>query len=338
MKLQRNPLALDPHRAHTLQAASLSKVLDMLRQIQSSIGKQTQIVERVTKSPPSTQREIDSLLAELDRAASAVQFSGSAALDGRYARDSKTASMWISTGIHNSQRERLFLPAAGSEPVRKSGLKPGMKADAAARAVAHALDRFRLADAQVEAYRTRFGFTRTLSDALGRMPGMTRGGLLHRPVAAQKLMARQLLSVLETLRLIGARMTKRFQEAGTLKSAVQRIGVDAELSQLTDEIDRIASQSEFNRMALILGDFAPNSRVASMWFVFPGQKEDRQRVYIGTMTSRALGLKLPNGDFIAISQSARGLASVKGALDKIEKQRRETEAILTLLEKSREIA
>ncbi len=338
MKLERNPLAIDPSRAHSLHASSFSRVLAMLQRVQASAAKQTLQIERAALSPPSTQADIDFLFRQLDQAAAAAQINGAPALDGRYAADSKTASMWIATGIAGNQRERVTIPHLGAVPVRQSGLKPGMNGRAAAQALASAAERFHFAEAQLESYQTRFGFTRTMSDAFGRGPGFTRAELLRRPIAGEKALTRRLLAVLETVRLITNRLVKRFQGVGTLKTNGEKIGAQAEVSQLVDEVDRIASQSEFNHMRFLLGDFAETSRSSSMWFSFPGLKEDRKRIFIPTMTARALGMRYPDGEVVTISQSKRALASVRSALDKIEKQRREMEALLALLEKSREIA
>ncbi len=42
--------------------------------------------------------------------------------------------------------------------------------------------------------------------------------------------------------------------------------IQVEVSTLVNEVDRIASQAEFNKMKLLLGDFARINPRASMWF------------------------------------------------------------------------
>jgi flagellin len=42
--------------------------------------------------------------------------------------------------------------------------------------------------------------------------------------------------------------------------------IQVEVSALVNEVDRIASQAEFNKMKLLLGDFARINPRASMWF------------------------------------------------------------------------
>ncbi|MGE9002829.1 flagellin, partial [Leptospira interrogans] len=46
------------------------------------------------------------------------------------------------------------------------------------------------------------------------------------------------------------------QSSNGIYSAEDRQMIQVEVSQLVDEIDRIASQAEFNKMALLQGDFA----------------------------------------------------------------------------------
>lgn len=49
------------------------------------------------------------------------------------------------------------------------------------------------------------------------------------------------------------------QSSNGIYSAEDRQMIQVEVSQLVDEIDRIASQAEFNKMALLQGDFARGS-------------------------------------------------------------------------------
>jgi flagellin len=99
--------------------------------------------------------------------------------------------------------------------------------------------------------------------------------------------------------------------------------IQVEVSQLVDEVDRIASQAEFNRFPLLLGDFAHKSKVGSMWFHMGPNANQRERAYIGTMTATALGFR--TGDkIITISSPGQANATiglVDTALDKLMKQR-----------------
>jgi flagellin len=101
--------------------------------------------------------------------------------------------------------------------------------------------------------------------------------------------------------------------------------IQVEVSALVDEVDRIASQAEFNKFKLLLGDFSKSGPKASMWFHMGANMNQRERVYIGTMTANGLGLKEKSGAFIADLASAgsanRTIGVIDDALHKISKQR-----------------
>ncbi|MDH4200188.1 MAG: flagellin [Spirochaetia bacterium] len=111
--------------------------------------------------------------------------------------------------------------------------------------------------------------------------------------------------------------------------------IQVEVSQLVNEVDRTASQAQFNTMSLLQGDFARDSRVASMWLHMGPNMHQRERVFIGTMTARSLNMK--NIDSSIVSISTAGLANetigrVDAALGKIAKQRADLGAYYTRLE------
>ncbi|MDH5655236.1 MAG: flagellin [Spirochaetia bacterium] len=111
--------------------------------------------------------------------------------------------------------------------------------------------------------------------------------------------------------------------------------IQVEVSQLIDEVDRVSSQAEFNRMPLLLGDFARGSRVSSMWFHMGPNQHQRERVYIQTMTTLALNLKRIDGKILTISTPEFAndtIGVVDVALDRISKQRADLGAYYNRLE------
>ncbi|ASP42289.1 flagellin [Leptospira interrogans] len=125
------------------------------------------------------------------------------------------------------------------------------------------------------------------------------------------------------------------QTSNGIYSNEDRQLVQVEVSALVDEVDRIASQAEFNKFKLFEGQFARGSRVASMWFHMGPNQNQRERFYIGTMTSKALKLVKADGRPIAISSPGEandviGLADA--ALTKIMKQRADMGAYYNRLE------
>ena len=112
--------------------------------------------------------------------------------------------------------------------------------------------------------------------------------------------------------------------------------IQVEVSALVDEVDRIASQAEFNKFKLLLGDFARTNARASMWFHMGANMHQRERIYIQTMTSLGLGLKERTGRFLANLSTAemanRTIGVVDDALHKISKQRADLGAYYNRLE------
>ena len=119
-----------------------------------------------------------------------------------------------------------------------------------------------------------------------------------------------------------------------------RMQIQVEVSQLVDEIDRIASHAQFNGMNLLTGRFArdngENVVTGSMWFHIGSNMDQRVRVYIGTMTARALGVRNSGNDGIVSLQDSDGANRTIGVLDealkKVNKQRADLGAYQNRLE------
>jgi len=115
------------------------------------------------------------------------------------------------------------------------------------------------------------------------------------------------------------------QSANGIYSDEDRMQIQVEVSQLVAEVDRIASQAQFNGMNMLTGSFAQNSdRV--MQFQIGANVDQNERVYIGTMTAQALGLKgaqgAEEGTRIDSPEKANmAIATVDEALKSVSKQR-----------------
>lgn len=126
------------------------------------------------------------------------------------------------------------------------------------------------------------------------------------------------------------------QSANGIYSPEDRQQIQVEISELVDEIDRIASQAEFNKMKLLTGSFARLHPTASMWFHMGPNMHQRERVFIETMTTAALGLRNPTVlTFISISTPGKANAVIgiaDEALRIISKQRADLGAYYNRLE------
>ena len=115
--------------------------------------------------------------------------------------------------------------------------------------------------------------------------------------------------------------------------------IQVEVSQLVDEVDRIASHGQFNGMNLLTGRFArdlgDNVVTASMWFHIGANMDQREQVFIGTMTARGLGVRFSDNDFVSLSSpenANRTIGIVDAALKKVNKQRADLGAYHNRLE------
>jgi flagellin len=140
----------------------------------------------------------------------------------------------------------------------------------------------------------------------------------------------QTSSILQRIRVLAV------QSSNGIYSQEDRQLIQVEVSALVDEVDRIASQAEFNKFKLLLGDFAKLNPKASMWFHMGPNMHQRERVYIGTMTAEALSLKEKTGKFLVNLSTAEGSNRTIGIIDdslhKIGKQRADLGAYYNRLE------
>jgi flagellin len=84
------------------------------------------------------------------------------------------------------------------------------------------------------------------------------------------------------------------QSANGIYSNEDRAQVQIEINQLVDEINRVASHAQFNGMNFLTGRFAENTTAgqgATMFFHVGANMDQREVVYIGTITSGRLGLE-----------------------------------------------
>lgn len=139
----------------------------------------------------------------------------------------------------------------------------------------------------------------------------------------------QTVDIIHRIRTLGV------QAANGIYSAQDRQLIQVEVSQLVDEVDRIASQAEFNRFDLLLGRFSKTSRNGSMWFHMGPNQNQRERAFIGTMTSTSLGLRGADRRTVSVSTPGAANATIGAAdkaLDVILRQRADLGAYYNRLE------
>ena len=129
------------------------------------------------------------------------------------------------------------------------------------------------------------------------------------------------------------------QAANGIYSDEDRMYIQVEVSQLVDEIDRIASHAQFNGMNMLTGRFArlngQNTPTASMWFHIGANMDQRTQVYIGTMTAKGLGIRNVDDSFVSLEtpeDANRAIGTMDAALKIINKQRADLGAYQNRLE------
>jgi flagellin len=117
------------------------------------------------------------------------------------------------------------------------------------------------------------------------------------------------------------------QSANGIYSAEDRMQIQVEVSQLVDEVNRIASHAQFNGMNILTGRFAQDSATGPMRLHVGANVDQNETIFIGTMTATALGLTGTQGtdkSMITLSSvdgANMAIASLDSALKTISKQR-----------------
>ena len=116
------------------------------------------------------------------------------------------------------------------------------------------------------------------------------------------------------------------QSANGIYSDDDRAQIQVEVSQLVAEVDRIASQAQFNGMNMLTGAFGKDgTRV--MQFQIGANMDQNERVYVEAMTATSLGLAGNQGDAderISISDPEAAnvaIGTIDEALKTVSRQR-----------------
>jgi len=121
------------------------------------------------------------------------------------------------------------------------------------------------------------------------------------------------------------------QSANGIYTPEDRMQIQVEVSQLVDEVNRIASHAQFNGMNMLTGKFASPATGGldqfQMYFQVGANMDQRERAFIGTMTAEALRLvsaQGAQGEMVSIS-TPDGANQTIGILDEalktVSKQR-----------------
>lgn len=139
----------------------------------------------------------------------------------------------------------------------------------------------------------------------------------------------ELASIIQRMRVLAV------QSSNGIYTPEDRQLIQVEVSELIDEIDRISSQAEFNKMNLLQGQYSRINPLSSMWFHMGPNMHQRERVFIQTMTTKSLGIRDSIGEIVTLStpeMSNRNIGVFDNALHIISKQRADLGAYYNRLE------
>lgn len=116
------------------------------------------------------------------------------------------------------------------------------------------------------------------------------------------------------------------QSANGIYTMEDRMQIQVEVSQLVDEVNRIASHAQFNGLDLLQGHFARGGEADGVKFHVGANVDLAETAYIGTMTAAALRLTdaVGTGQSITISTpdgANVAIRTVDQALKTVSKQR-----------------
>jgi len=117
------------------------------------------------------------------------------------------------------------------------------------------------------------------------------------------------------------------QSANGIYTDEDRMQIQVEVSQLVDEVNRVASHAQFNGMNMLTGRFAMNSASGGVMQLQVGANMDQNtRIFIGDMSASALGLINAQGEEGKLSISTpeaanAAIGTLDSALKQVSKQR-----------------
>ena len=136
----------------------------------------------------------------------------------------------------------------------------------------------------------------------------------------------QVNSILQRIRELSV------QAANGIYSSSDRLQIQVEVSQLVEEVDRIATQAEFNRLKLLNGDLAKTSKKEPLYFHVGANADQRIRASIATMSAAKFQLSGNNNNIISVQSANKMLGTVDNALDSLNQQRADLGAFYNRME------
>jgi flagellin len=126
------------------------------------------------------------------------------------------------------------------------------------------------------------------------------------------------------------------QSANGIYTAEDRMQIQVEVSQLIDEVDRVASHAQFNGLNMLTGRYARPADGAqaadTMFFHIGANMDQRESVFIGNMSATALNVK--DVTISNVNSANQAIGRMDEALKIVNKQRADLGAYQNRMEEA----
>lgn len=149
----------------------------------------------------------------------------------------------------------------------------------------------------------------------------------------------------ETTSILQRMRELSIQAGNGVYSSQDRTLINVEMSQLVDEVGRIANQAQFNGMNLLTGRFespdnqssAAQAQGSGLYFHIGANMDQRVQVFVGNMDAESLGLVDKSGNKVVSASTMdtanRSIGVLDKAMQKVMKQRTDLGAYQNRFEK-----
>jgi flagellin len=168
---------------------------------------------------------------------------------------------------------------------------------------------------------------RTQINGLFQAERNAQNGLSFIQVAEGSL--QQVNEILQRIRMLSV------QSANGIYTDQDRLQIQVEVSQLIDEVDRIATSAEFNRQKVLTGIYSRRSRTGTMFFHVGPNMNQRMPTFISTMSAKALNLyanQTTKRSIRSVGDANAMIGIIDLALDKLNRQRADLGAYYNRME------
>jgi len=308
MKITINPLEIPENEKLSILLKNLNDTQDMFSRIKTALNNQKVIlnsIQKIRQKTNDTESELAFLIDELDKISDNCTESNVPLINGSFSRYNPLSSIWFTVGFNSYKKVRIYLQTMTSSGL---GLKSAGKIYSHPNNIKKALDKINKSLADVDGYLSRIKFIESSWKA--SIPSTYQKIRLERNIKKHQI---ELIKTAQNSIHSTYGILKRLQELATKaadKNTREQLYINVEVSSLINEIDRIASQTNFNRIRLLNGTFSKTTGRSTMWLIIGEGIQDKKSVFIPELNAYSLGLKDNIGKSFVVADSNYKFAKV----------------------------